>query len=144
MSSRSISESLKTLLYILLTALMISAVSCGKSESQPDKYSFYENTVDSGKPLAWGNDRDIYVFCDEPNWKLNEDMLRRSLERDTYIVVNERYFNIIRGGSYFKPESSWWYIQGGPQPLTKTQMQLLVSPGYDRSATVGFRCVMDR
>jgi len=53
------------------------------------------------------------------------------------------YFNIIRGGSYFKPESSWWYIQGGPQPLTKTQMQLLVSPGYDRSATVGFRCVMD-
>ena len=54
------------------------------------------------------------------------------------------YFNIIRGGSYFKPESSWWYIQGGPQPLTKTQMQLLVSPGYDRSATVGFRCVMDR
>lgn len=53
------------------------------------------------------------------------------------------YFNIIRGGSYFKPESSWWYIQGGPQPLSKTQMQLLVSPGYDRSATVGFRCVKD-
>jgi iron(II)-dependent oxidoreductase len=53
------------------------------------------------------------------------------------------YFNIIRGGSYFKPESSWWYVQGGPQPLNKTQMQLLVSPGYDRSATVGFRCVKD-
>ncbi|MCK7533739.1 MAG: SUMF1/EgtB/PvdO family nonheme iron enzyme [Marinilabiliales bacterium] len=28
------------------------------------------------------------------------------------------YFNIIRGGSYFRPESSWWYVQGGPQPLT--------------------------
>lgn len=53
------------------------------------------------------------------------------------------YFNIIRGGSWFKPESSWWYVQGGPQPLTKTQIQLLVSPGYDRSATVGFRCVQD-
>jgi iron(II)-dependent oxidoreductase len=53
------------------------------------------------------------------------------------------YYNIIRGGSYFKPESSWWYVQGGPQPLTVTQMQLLVSPGYDRSATVGFRCVRD-
>lgn len=53
------------------------------------------------------------------------------------------YFNIIRGGSWFKPESSWWYVQGGPQPLTMTQMQLLVSPGYDRSATVGFRCVRD-
>ena len=53
------------------------------------------------------------------------------------------YFDIIRGGSYYKPTSSEWYTQGGPQPLNKTQMQLLVSPGFDRSATVGFRCVRD-
>jgi len=53
------------------------------------------------------------------------------------------YFVIIRGGSYYKPESSWWYIQGGPQPLDKTQMLLLVSPGFDRSSTLGFRCVKD-
>lgn len=53
------------------------------------------------------------------------------------------YFNIIRGGSYYKPASSWWYVKGGPQPLNKTQMLLLVSPGFDRNATVGFRCVMD-
>jgi len=53
------------------------------------------------------------------------------------------YFTVIRGGSYYKPESSWWYIQGGPQALDKTQMQLLVSPGFDRSSTVGFRCVKD-
>ena len=53
------------------------------------------------------------------------------------------YFSVIRGGSYYKPESSWWYIQGGPQSLDRTQILLLVSPGFDRSATVGFRCVMD-
>ena len=53
------------------------------------------------------------------------------------------YFTIIRGGSYYKPESSWWYIQGGPQSLDKTQMLLMVSPGFDRSSTVGFRCVKD-
>lgn len=53
------------------------------------------------------------------------------------------YFNVIRGGSYFKPESSWWYVQGGPQSLKMTQLQLLVSPGFDRSSTVGFRCVRD-
>ncbi len=63
-------------------------------------------------------------------------------------VTNDMYFNgtnyfIIRGGSYYKPDSSWWYIQGGPQSLDKTQMLLMVSPGYDRSRTVGFRCVMD-
>ena len=64
-------------------------------------------------------------------------------------MTNDMYFNgtnyyvIIRGGSYYNPESSWWYIKGGPQSLDKTQMLLLVSPGFDRSSTVGFRCVMD-
>jgi gamma-glutamyl hercynylcysteine S-oxide synthase len=53
------------------------------------------------------------------------------------------YFSVIRGGSYYKPESSWWYLRGGPQSLDKTQMLLLVSPGFDRSPTVGFRCVKD-
>jgi formylglycine-generating enzyme required for sulfatase activity len=53
------------------------------------------------------------------------------------------YFTIIRGGSFYKPESSWWYIQGGPQSLDKTQIMLMVSPGFDRSSTVGFRCVKD-
>jgi formylglycine-generating enzyme required for sulfatase activity len=64
-------------------------------------------------------------------------------------MINDQYFNgsyyftVIRGGSFFKPDSSWWYIQGGPQPLDKTQIMLMVSQGYDRNATVGFRCVKD-
>jgi len=53
------------------------------------------------------------------------------------------YFTVIRGGSYFHPDSSWWYIEGGPRQLDKTQIMLMVSPGFDRSATVGFRCVKD-
>jgi formylglycine-generating enzyme required for sulfatase activity len=64
-------------------------------------------------------------------------------------MTNDIYFNgtnylgIIRGGSYYKPESSWWYLQGGPQSLDKTQILLMVSPGFDRSSTVGFRCARD-
>jgi gamma-glutamyl hercynylcysteine S-oxide synthase len=53
------------------------------------------------------------------------------------------YFCMIRGGSYYKPDSSWWYIQGGPQELTKTQILLMVSQGFDRNSTLGFRCVKD-
>lgn len=53
------------------------------------------------------------------------------------------YFIIIRGGSYYHPTSSWWYVHGGPQPLDKSQMLLRVSPGFERNATVGFRCVKD-
>jgi formylglycine-generating enzyme required for sulfatase activity len=64
-------------------------------------------------------------------------------------MTNDMYFNgsnyflIIRGGSYYKPDTSLWYLQGGPQSLDKTQILLMVSPGFDRSATVGFRCVKD-
>jgi gamma-glutamyl hercynylcysteine S-oxide synthase len=64
-------------------------------------------------------------------------------------MTNDMYFNgsnyfmIIRGGSFYHPDSSWWYIQGGPQSLDKTQIMLMVSPGFDRCATLGFRCVKD-
>ena len=53
------------------------------------------------------------------------------------------YLEMIRGGSYYKPTSSWWYVKGGPQPLNHRQVLLMVSPGFDRNATVGFRCVKD-
>lgn len=53
------------------------------------------------------------------------------------------YFVIIKGGSYYKPTSSWWYVEGGPVPLNQRQMLLMVSPGFERNATVGFRCVKD-
>jgi formylglycine-generating enzyme required for sulfatase activity len=53
------------------------------------------------------------------------------------------YFVIMRGGSYYNPTSSWWYVKGGPRPLDQTQMLLRVSPGFERNATVGFRGVRD-
>ncbi|MCX6278599.1 MAG: SUMF1/EgtB/PvdO family nonheme iron enzyme, partial [Bacteroidetes bacterium] len=53
------------------------------------------------------------------------------------------YFNIIRGGSYYHPTQSAWYVTGGPLPVDHPEMLLLISPGLDRNATVGFRCVKD-
>ena len=53
------------------------------------------------------------------------------------------YFVIMKGGSFYKPTSSWWYVKGGPQPNNWHQQLLLVSPSFDRNATVGFRCVKD-
>jgi gamma-glutamyl hercynylcysteine S-oxide synthase len=50
---------------------------------------------------------------------------------------------MLRGGSYYDPTSSWWYVRGGPQPVDNPQILLLISPGFDRCATVGFRCVKD-
>jgi len=53
------------------------------------------------------------------------------------------YFNIIRGGSYYHPTQSVWYVTGGPQPVDHPEMLLLISPGLDRNATIGFRCVKE-
>ena len=64
------------------------------------------------------------------------------LTHDVYENGSYRYI-IMKGGSYFNPSSSWWYVQGGPRPLTYRQYLLRVSPGFERNATVGFRCVKD-
>jgi formylglycine-generating enzyme required for sulfatase activity len=49
---------------------------------------------------------------------------------------------IIRGGASYQPSGSIWYF---PQTyrLDEHQKYLLMSPGHDRSGTVGFRCVVD-
>ncbi len=60
-------------------------------------------------------------------------------------VYNNGTFNFVmmRGGSYYSPTTSWWYVRGGPQPVDNPQILLLVAPGFDRCGTVGFRCVKD-
>jgi iron(II)-dependent oxidoreductase len=64
------------------------------------------------------------------------------LTNDIYESGSYRYI-MMKGGSYFKPSSSWWYVQGGPRELHYRQVLLRVSEGFERNATVGFRCVKD-
>lgn len=66
-------------------------------------------------------------------WQITNDLYDNSTNQ----------FVMLKGGSYFKPASSWWYVQGGPQKLHYRQMWLRVSPSFERSGTVGFRCVKD-
>ncbi len=64
------------------------------------------------------------------------------MTNDEYESGSYRYI-ILKGGSYFNPSASWWYVQGGPRSLPYRQYLLRVSQGFERNATVGFRCVMD-
>ncbi len=66
-------------------------------------------------------------------WQLTND----HYQSDTYDYI------IMKGGSYYKPGGSWWYVQGGPKPLQYRQMLLRVSPGFERNSATGFRCVKD-
>lgn len=64
------------------------------------------------------------------------------LTNDQYDNTTYRYV-MVKGGSYFLPTSSFWYVQGGPRELNFRQYLLRVSPSFERKATVGFRCVKD-
>lgn len=66
-------------------------------------------------------------------WQMTND-LYRSTSYD---------FVMLKSGSYYKLTGSWWYVQGGTRPLTYRQIWLRVSPGFERNAAVGFRCVRD-
>ena len=100
--------------------------------------SVYCNLGD-GKPYAVGaypkgvNANAVYdlVGC---VWQLTNDL---------YMSGSHKYI-IMKGGSYFKPSSSWWYVQGGPRELHYRQFLLRVSQGFERNATVGFRCLKDK
>ncbi|HLN04495.1 MAG TPA: formylglycine-generating enzyme family protein [Bryobacteraceae bacterium] len=60
---------------------------------------------------------------------------------DEYVDEHTRA-GILRGGSYYQPQGSHWYF---PQAykLQEHGKYLLMSPGKDRSAAVGFRCAVD-
>ena len=49
---------------------------------------------------------------------------------------------IVRGGNHYQPQGSIWYF---PQAYRNEQhgKLLLMAPSYDRSGTLGFRCVKD-
>lgn len=49
---------------------------------------------------------------------------------------------IVRGGSYYRPKTSGWYFPRNTK-LGEHGKYLLMAPGKDRSALVGFRCVVD-
>ncbi|WP_158749609.1 SUMF1/EgtB/PvdO family nonheme iron enzyme [Acidobacterium sp. S8] len=60
---------------------------------------------------------------------------------DEYVDERTRS-GILRGGSYYQPQGSIWYF---PQAYRNDNhgKLLMMSPSYDRSGALGFRCVKD-
>ncbi len=52
-------------------------------------------------------------------------------------------FCLLRGGAYYQARSSDWYADGGVLPASFAAKFLLLAPGLDRCATIGFRCAAD-
>jgi formylglycine-generating enzyme required for sulfatase activity len=52
-------------------------------------------------------------------------------------------FCIVKGGSFYQARGSEWYADGGALPCRLSAKFLLMWPGLDRCATIGFRCAAD-
>jgi formylglycine-generating enzyme required for sulfatase activity len=73
------------------------------------------------------------------------DMIGNTWEWTESEYTDERNrFVILKGGSYYNvlPHSDW-YMDGGPHKAEFSAKYLLLWPGLDRAATIGFRCVVD-
>ncbi|MEO8394312.1 MAG: SUMF1/EgtB/PvdO family nonheme iron enzyme, partial [Chloroflexota bacterium] len=52
-------------------------------------------------------------------------------------------FALLKGGSFYRALGSEWYADGGAQANDFAAKFLLMYPGLDRCATIGFRCAAD-
>ncbi|HTY38793.1 MAG TPA: SUMF1/EgtB/PvdO family nonheme iron enzyme [Bacteroidota bacterium] len=142
--------------YVSLDDAKAYAQWCGKRLPTEIEWQYAAQGPD-GRKFPWGNQFDS-TRCNNnlgrttpvnrfPSGKSPfgvEDLIGNVWQLTNDVYDNgSNYFGVIRGGSFFHPGSSEWYIQGGPQPVDNPQILLMVSPSLDRNATVGFRCVVD-
>jgi len=78
---------------IALFALMLFA--CGGGDKESARYMKFDDVIDNGKPLAMGDERDVYLFCDRANWASLKPFIQSSIERELILVYPEQYFNLI-------------------------------------------------
>jgi len=60
---------------------------------------------------------------------------------DEYVDEHTRAA-VVRGGGFYRPSGSKWYFPRNTK-LGEHGKYLLIAPSKDRSACVGFRCVVD-
>jgi hypothetical protein len=80
---------------IVCAMLLLILAGCNKGKSEPQRWTAFDNLIDHAKPLAMGDDRDVYIFCDPANWKALEPFVRSAIEREIQLVYPEKYFQII-------------------------------------------------
>lgn len=132
------------------------AVWAGKALPTEEQWQMAAQGTD-GRLYPWGNEYDISranVMADGPrpvgsypngaSPYGNLDMVGNVWEwTDSKEDDGNHWFSYIRGGSWFQPVSSVWYTESGLLTNYQRLKFWWFSPGLNRSATIGFRCVRE-
>lgn len=119
----------------------------------------YAAQAGDGRKYPWGNEKDTTGVRCNPGNGIPDPVEKyvqgvnplgiSDLTGSVWQITNDLYktgvidYFILKGGCYFTTLSSWWYVKAGALPLINRQQQYRVSQGYERAATIGFRCVKD-
>ncbi len=78
-------------MFILAMMLMFG---CSPADKESARYTKFDGIIDNAKPLAMGDDRDVYVFADASNWSLVKPFVQSSIERELILAYPEKYFKV--------------------------------------------------
>jgi iron(II)-dependent oxidoreductase len=97
-------------------------------------------TPDKGRSLTQPDDVDAHPAGASPFGVM--DLVGNVWQWTDEYVDDHTRASILRGGNYYQPQGSIWYF---PEAYRNDQhgKLLLMAPSYDRSGTLGFRCVKD-
>ena len=81
--------------YTILILSLLLLFACTGGPKEQARYSKFDDVIDTAKPLAMGDERDVYLFCDADNWKAVQPFVQSSIERELILVYAEKYFRLI-------------------------------------------------
>lgn len=80
---------------IFLIALLLALFACKEKPRPSDSYTLYDNLVDRDKPIAFGENHDVYLFADPVRAAVAVDIIDSTLSRGEMLTIEEYYFNLI-------------------------------------------------
>ncbi|MGC2164058.1 MAG: formylglycine-generating enzyme family protein [Silvibacterium sp.] len=95
---------------------------------------------DKGRTMRGPDDVDAHPAGASPFGVM--DMVGNVWQWTDEYVDEHTAAGILRGGSYYQPQGSIWYFPQAYRNDTHGKL-LMMAPSYDRSGSLGFRCVKD-
>jgi hypothetical protein len=77
---------------ILLAALLFTIAACKQESSTSNAYNRYDNVMNMEKPVAYGEDQDIYIFASKTLRESLSPVLDATLARKYVLTIEEQCF----------------------------------------------------